>query len=119
MDRIALKRQGRPDLVFDGFLVAHIRESTASAGLVDLAIYRTRAGKFILASQVDGAQILEPDGHDRLCKALSFACADDVCLFMSDIGEDQDPFALLNASLLRRAARADAAFRAYESTAMA
>ena len=118
MDRIALKRQGRPDLVFDGFLVAHIHESGARSGSLDLAIYRTRTGKFILASRVDSPWpgSMEHDGPDGLYKALSFACADDVCLFLEDQGEDQGTFADANASLLRRAAQSDAAFRSVPSS---
>jgi len=104
MDRIALRRHGRPDLVFEGFLVAHIRESTAMAGDVDLAIYRTRSGKLILASTAWAGEAGDRDG---LCKALSFACADDMCLFL----EEQGAFVDVNACLLRRAAQSDIAFR--------
>ncbi len=103
MDRIALKRQGRPDLVFDGFLVAHIRESSDMAGNVELTIYRTRTGKLILASSVQGGEFCPGE----MCKALSFASADDVRLFL----DDTDAFADVNASLLRRAAQSDSAFR--------
>ena len=105
MDRIALKRQGRPDLVFDGFLVAHIRGATAWAGDLDLAIYRTRVGKLILASMARAGNT----SRDEVCKALSFASADDLCLFLDE--QEQGLFADTSANLLRRAAQSDAAFR--------
>ncbi|MFW5836411.1 MAG: hypothetical protein ACOCVM_00280 [Desulfovibrionaceae bacterium] len=77
-----MKRHHRQDLVFEGEIVARASERETDQGLstwMDVILYKTRVGKFVLASNLHS----DAPGDDQIAGALAFSSADDVQEFVN------------------------------------
>lgn len=106
MNQIRLSRHGKPDLLFNGMLLAHVDDrdfSGFSENWLETSLYRTSMGQYVLASEFH----ITSCGNRAVPTALVFASAGDLLDYM---GIDSTPLTPLSAELLRQASLLDEAF---------
>lgn len=106
MNQIRLHRHGRPDLLFNGMLLAHVddREFIGFAeNWMETSLFRTAQGQYVLFSEFT----ITSCGRRTIPTALVFADARDLLEFM-EVGTR--PLSPLCAELLRQASLYDEAF---------
>jgi len=110
MKLFSLKRKGKEDLVFFGNLLARVDDRNCEDSLqywVELSLYRTRVGKYILATSIHFRKHLETDFHG----AVAFETAADLHEFLFKQGAGLHK---VITRLLRQAEQNDRAFTAPE-----
>ena len=106
MHQTRLHRHGKPDLLFNGILLAHAddRRFTGFAeNWMETTLYKTALGQYIMHSEF----FITSCGNRSIPTALVFATAQDLLDYM-EVGSR--PLSPLSAELLRQASIEDEAF---------
>ncbi|BBD08678.1 hypothetical protein [Desulfovibrio ferrophilus] len=106
MNQIRLQRHGKPDLLFNGDLLAQVDDREFSGfneNWMDTALYRTSLGQYILYSEFH----ITNCGKRSIPTALVFSTDQDLLEFME---VSSRPLSPLSAELLRQASLNDEAF---------
>ncbi|NJB67622.1 hypothetical protein GGQ74_001262 [Desulfobaculum xiamenense] len=106
MEQFTLKRNGKPDLVFNGAQLAQVDEREFvgfKEDWMDTCLYRTAFGQYVLSSIFH----ITSCGKRDMTSALVFSCAQDLLDYL-EIGTR--PLSPLSLELLRQASLEDEAF---------
>lgn len=106
MNQVRLQRHGKPDLIFNGILLANVddREFNGfSENWMETTLYRTSLNQYILYSQFN----ITSCGRRTIPTALVFSSDRDLLEFME---VDTRPLSALSAEILRQASLEDDAF---------
>lgn len=106
MNQFRLQRHGKPDLLFNGTILASVDDREFSGfteNWLETALYRTSLGQYILASDFT----ITSCGRRSIPTAIVFATAEDLLDYME---VHTRPLSPLSAELLRQASLQDEAF---------
>lgn len=106
MNQIRLQRHGKPDLLFNGIILAKVddREFTGfTENWMETSLYKTSLGQYILYSEFN----ITSCGKRTIPTALVFASDQDLLEFME---VNERPLSCLSAEMLRQASLFDEAF---------